>query len=185
MNAKQHCTIGAVTGLVGSYAYLGGNLQPSNLKDVVVPVIVGSVVGSILVDIDSKKSKASQIFNKIVMGSALFLGASFYLNLPIMDSVMSMVKDNFMGNLGLLIVLINLVLGKFSSHRGYTHRWLGTFVAIASAFMAFNKMFAVGYSLGYVLHILADRTTADGKNLKFFKLHLPLTNSKGKFHVSV
>lgn len=184
MTGKQHCTIGTVAGLVGSYVYLGGNLAPKNLATVVAPVVAGAFIGSYIVDIDSKKSKASQAFNKILLWVILGLGATFYLDLPILDKVMSMVRDTGFGNFGLLIVLVNLILGKLSGHRLYTHRWIGTSVAIGSAFMAFNFMFACGYSLGYILHILADRTTADGKNLKFFKVQLPMTNSKGKFHVS-
>ena len=184
MTGKQHCTIGTVAGVVGSYAYLGGDLSPRNIATVVAPVVVGAVIGSYIVDIDSKKSKASQMFNKIITLLVLALGVAFYLDLPVLDKVMSLVKDTAMGNVGLLICLANVVLGKLSGHRLYTHRWIGTVVAIGSAFMAFNFMFACGYALGYILHILADRTTPDGKNLKFFRVQLPMTNSKGKLHVS-
>ena len=184
MTGKQHSTIGLVAGAVGSYAYLGGNLSPSNLATVVAPVLVGSFIGSYLPDIDSKKSKASQVFNKIVLGVVCSLGAAYYLNLPILNEVMGLVRDSFVGNLGLLVFIVNIVLGKLSGHRLYTHRFIGTLVFIGSAFMAFNTVFAVGLAVGYLLHIAADRTTADGKNLKFFKVQLPMTNSKGKLHVS-
>ena len=42
-----------------------GNLSPENLKTLVVPAVVGSALVPDK-DIDSKKSKASQIFNKIL-----------------------------------------------------------------------------------------------------------------------
>lgn len=184
MTGKQHSTIGLVAGAVGSYAYLGGNLSPSNIATVVAPVLVGSFIGSYLPDIDSKKSKASQMFNKIVLGLILSLGVCHYLNVPVLNDVMGIIKNSFLGNLGLMIFLVNTVLGKLSSHRLYTHRWIGTLVFIGSSFMAFNSVFSIGLALGYILHLLADRTTPDGKNLKFFKVQLPMTNSKGKFHIS-
>lgn len=185
MTGKQHSTIGLVAGVVGSYAYLGGDLSPKNLSTVVVPALVGAVVGSYLPDIDSKKSKASQAFNKIVMALVLSLGVAFYLDLPVLDKVLGLAKDTAISNVGMLIFVVNVILGKLSGHRLYTHRWIGTLVAVGSAFMAFNTIFACGYTLGYVLHIVADRTTAAGKDLKFFKVQLPMTNSKGKFHVSL
>lgn len=184
MTGKQHCAIGTTVGVIGSYAYLGGNLSPANLATIAVPVVAGAFIGSYAPDIDSKKSKASQVFNKIVLTLVLALGVGFYLQLPIMDKVLSVVKEGALGNIGLLIFIANLVLGKLSGHRLYTHRWIGTLVAIGSAYIAFNKAFAIGFAVGYLLHILADRTTADGKHLKFFRIQLPMTNSKGRFHVS-
>lgn len=197
MNGKQHGTIGVVAGVgyglalsAKQFSNLGSNasvkeviaLSATVVTTVAAPLVIGSFIGSFAPDIDSKKSKAAQLFNKIVMSLVLALGVSYYLDLPVLSKVMGLVKDTAMGNFGLLLFIVNVVLGKLSSHRGYTHRWIGTSVAIVSAFMAFDKMFAVGYAIGYLLHIAADRTTADGKNLKFFKVHLPMTNSKGKFH---
>lgn len=184
MTGKQHSTIGLVAGAVCSYAYLGGDLSPRNLTTVAVPVLVGSFIGSYMPDIDSKKSKASQMFNKVILGLMLFLGLAHYIDLPIIKEVMGFAKDSVLGNLALLVFLANTVLGKLSGHRLYTHRWIGTLVFVGSALLAFNVEFALGFALGYVLHIVADRTTPDGKNLKFFRVQLPMTNSKGKFHVS-
>lgn len=185
MTGKQHITIGSGLGLVGSYAYLGGNLSPENLKTVVVPAVVGSALGAILVDIDSKKSKASQIFNKILLGIILSLVLGHYLDLPLLDDIMVYTKEGILGNLALFVFLVNVVLGKLSGHRLYTHRWLGTLVFIVSFYLAFSPVVSVGFAVGYISHILADRTTPAGKNLKFFKLQLPMTNSKGKFHISI
>ena len=184
MTGKQHMTIGTAVAAVGTYAYLGGDLSPRNLTTIVVPVLVGSFVGSYMPDIDSKKSKASQVFNKIVLSLILFLGLAHYVNLPIMEQVMGFAKDSVLGNLALLVFLANTVLGKLSGHRLYTHRWIGTLVFVGSVYFAFNLPFAVGFALGYALHLLADRTTAAGKDLKFFRVQLPMTNSRGKFHIS-
>ena len=184
MTGKQHSTIGISAGAIASYTYLGGDFSPVHLVTVVGPVVVGSFIGSYLPDIDSKKSKASQAFNKILLAVILSLGVAHYLELPILEEVMGFVKNTFLGNLGLLMFLVNTVLGKLSGHRLYTHRIVGTGVFVVSSLLAFNSAFAYGLILGYLLHIAADRTTADGKNLKFFRIQLPMTNSKGKLHVS-
>lgn len=185
MTGKQHAMIGAGLGLIGSYVFLKGNLSPSNLKEVVVPIVTGTVLGSYWPDIDSKKSKASQAFNKIVLGLLIVLVLGHYVNLPIIDEVMFYAKGSLLGNLALFLLVVNTILGKLSSHRQYTHRWLGTLVFIVLFYLAFSSIVSIGFGVGYVAHILADRTTAAGKNLNFFRFQLPLTNSKNEFHVSI
>ena len=184
MTGKQHSTIGLGAGALLSYVYLGGNLSPSNIATVVTPVLAGAFIGSYMPDIDSKKSKASQMFSKIVTLLVIALGVAHYVDLSIVTDTLNFAKDSLLSNLALLIFIVNTVLGKLSGHRLYTHRWIGTLVFIGSAFLAFNLEFSLGFALGYILHILADMTTKDGKNLKFFRIQLPMTNSKGKFHLS-
>ena len=185
MTGKQHVAIGTTIGFIGTYYYLGGNFSPSNVKDFALPIIAGSVLGSWAPDVDSKKSKGAQIVNNLILLAVLALSAAHYLNISILNKSVSYVTDTVVGNLGLLIFIVNVLLGRLSSHRQYTHRVIGTAIACVSAYMAFPTYIAVGYIIGYVSHILADRFTAAGKHLNFFRLQLPMFTSKGKFHVSL
>lgn len=185
MTGKQHVAIGTTLGVVGTYVYLGGNLSPSNITTYLTPITIGTIIGAWGPDIDSKKSYASQIFNKVLLAVIIGLVGANYIHVPALDKVLGFAKDGFIGNVGMILFVANLILGKLSSHRQYTHRWLGTLVACVSAYMAFAPYVAIGYIVGYASHILADRTTAAGKNLKFYRFQLPMTNSKGEFHVSL
>lgn len=184
MTGKQHSAIGLGAGTLLTYVYLGGNLSPSNITTVVTPVLAGAFIGSCMPDIDIKRSIASQMFSKVVTLLIALLLFARYVDLSIIKDTLNFINDSLVSNLGLFIFVVNIILGKLSGHRLYTHRWIGTLVFIGSAFLAFNLGFSLGFALGYVLHILADMTTKDGKNLKFFKVQLPMTNSKGQFHLS-
>lgn len=185
MNGKQHATIGATIGMASTYVYLGGNFSPNNITTVAVPVIIGSLLGSWMPDIDSKKSKASQAFNKVILSGMVLLVGGHYLDLDVLNRFIDFGKSTITTNIALMVFLANIILGHLSSHRQYTHRWLGTLVFCASAYLAFNKIVAIGFIIGYISHILADRTTAAGKNLHFFRFQLPMVNSKGQFHISI
>lgn len=211
MNGKQHFSIGTGIGLISSLAYMGGTLDIRNIDinnlnnfslgrfsmdtlsnvtigqavSILVPVTIGSALGSILADIDTDKSKASQIFNKILLGLIVLFSLTYFINPSMLDKFINYGKSSLFSNLGLLIFLINTILGHLSGHRLYTHRWIGTLVFCISSMMAFNRIVAIGFIIGYLSHILADRLTEDGKYLNFFKIQLPMTNSKGEFHVSV
>ena len=79
MKGKEHMMIGTT-----ATATMGiGFLMNNNIGDVVhlVPLIAGGFIGSYMPDIDSRKSKASQVFNKIIMilMVALVMGYSFFI----------------------------------------------------------------------------------------------------------
>ena len=162
MKGKEHMMIGTT-----ATATMGiGFLMNNNIGDVVhlVPLIAGGFIGSYMPDIDSHKSKASQVFNKIIMilMVALVVGYSFGLALSV-DDILNIFKYTSENYLGLVFFCVNTVLGKLSPHRMFTHKILGT--------------------TGYILHIVCDRFSPRGKNLKFFEFKLPCRNSKNKTSV--
>ena len=75
---------------------------------------------------------------------------------------------------------ITTVLGKLSPHRMFTHKWLGTVLFCYSVYLMGNRFLTIGFTMGYILHIVCDRFTPRGKNLKFFEFKLPCKNSKNK-----
>lgn len=184
MTGKQHMTIGTFGATILSLGFLkvsGATINPIALG----AVVAGAAIGSYMPDIDSKKSKASQLFNKIVLGFILFVMGSNVISgvtgLTFIKDLMELTSGSIISNIGLVLFAGLSIAGKLSPHRQFTHKWLGTLAFCLVSFIAFKPFFAVGFSIGYLLHILGDRTTKAGKHLNFFELKLPCQNSKGKF----
>lgn len=179
MSGKEHMTIGTsasiglVIGLIGL-----GNMTIS--FDMIL-LILGGIAGSYMPDIDSHKSTASQIFNKVLMFIiiivALFYCFGIQFNTSYIYSINKLLKLNYKG---VLLFSILTVLGKLSPHRMFTHKWLGTLMFCGSVYLTGNIYLALGFSMGYILHIVCDRFSPRGKNLKFFEFKLPCKNSKNK-----
>lgn len=185
MNGKQHVKIGTTLGIAGTYWYLAGNFSPSNIATYAAPIVIGTVIGAYDPDRDHKKAKAAQVFNKIVLTAIVSVALASYIDIPVLNKLLGFAKDSISGNIGMILFIGNFILGRLSPHRQYTHRILGTLVSCVTAYMAFEPYIAIGYIVGYLSHILADRLTADGKYLDFFRFQLPMTNSKGEFYVSI
>ncbi|MBQ3420456.1 MAG: metal-dependent hydrolase [Romboutsia sp.] len=183
MSGKEHmtigttATIGAAVGLV-----LVGN---STLNISLIILVLGGVIGSYMPDIDSHKSKAAQVFNKLLM-FIIIMYSIFYcfgikLNYDYIDLIHRFIKLDING---VILFSILTILGKLSPHRMFTHKWLGTLLFCYSVYLMDNKYLTLGFSIGYILHIIADRITRNGKYLKFFEFKLPLKNSKNSFSIS-
>lgn len=184
MTGKQHMTIGTFGATFLSIGFLtisGASINPVALG----AVVAGAALGSYMPDIDSKKSKASQMFNKILLGLIVAVMGSNVIaqmtGLTFLSDLMTNATGSLTSNIGLVLFAVLSIAGKLSPHRQFTHKWLGTLLFCVVSFIAFNYFFAIGFSLGYALHILADRTTKAGKHLDFFALRLPCQNSKGEF----
>lgn len=183
MSGKEHMTIGttAVIGMTIALIALGNMEIHFNL----LILILGGVIGSYMPDIDSHKSTASQIFNKIFMILIAFACIFYYFgitfNYKYVHSINKLLNIN---SNGIIVFSILTILGKLSPHRMFTHKWIGTLAFCFSVYLMENKFLFLGFSTGYVLHIIADRITKNGKYLKFFECKLPMRNSKGKFTVS-
>ena len=184
MSGKEHMTIGttAVIGTSVSLIYVGN----MNLSFNLITLIAGGVIGSYMPDIDSRKSKASQVFNKIIMilMVALVMGYSFGLAVSV-DDMVNIFKYTSENYVGLVFFCANTVLGKLSPHRMFTHKILGTTSFCWSVFLIGNKYLALGFTTGYILHIVCDRFSPRGKNLKFFEIKLPCRNSKNKTSIDL
>lgn len=185
MTGKQHMTIGtfgATVLTIGFFKVSGNSIDPIALGS----IVAGAALGSYMPDIDSKKSKASQMFNKILLFLLLALvGSKMIANatgLQFVEKISSIISGSIYANVGLLLFGAVTVAGKLSPHRQFTHKWLGTVLFGIASFMTFNLTFALGFMVGYVLHILADKTTSAGKHLNFFDFKLPCQNSRGDFH---
>lgn len=150
-----------------------------------VPLIIGGFIGSYMPDIDSHNSKARQIFNKILtfLVIAMLLGYVLGVALSVND-VLNFLVSSGKNYFGIIMFCIVTILGKLSPHRMFTHKWLGTILFCTSVYMIGDIYLALGFSMGYILHIVCDRFSPRGKNLKFFEFKLPCKNSKNKTTVT-
>lgn len=183
MSGKEHMTIGtsASVGLVIGLISLGN----INISLNMIILIFGSIAGSYMPDIDSHKSTASQIFNKVLMFIIIIISFFYIFGIKFNTTyIYSINKILNLNSKGLILFSILTVLGKLSPHRMFTHKWLGTLAFCYSVSLMGNEYLSLGFTLGYLLHIIADRITKNGKYLRFFQFKLPLKNSKDKFTIS-
>lgn len=55
-----------------------------------------------------------------------------------------------------------------SPHRMFTHKWLGTLAFCSCVYFIGDTYLALGFSMGYILHIVCDRFSPRGQKLKIF-----------------
>lgn len=185
MSGKQHSTIGVIVAVIlcAVLTVIGSNKL--SVDDSFL-LVIGSFIGSLIVDVDSVKSKFAQKFTKVVtiavwsflaitlVDKYLLAGVSSQ-SFSIISKGLNMIDNRFW----LLCLCIVTTLGKMSPHRQFTHKWFGASLFCVFAYLSFDKIFAFGFILGLVLHLLADKTTKAGLHILNFKL--PLQNSNGNF----
>lgn len=197
MSGKQHVTIGTISAILLAILYVYTNQATFNFSLSVF--ISGSVIGSYIPDIDNHNSIATQFFNKIVIILITFI-TLFYivnnyclyiiigLNLDVVHfntTIDTLLRILNIRKTSLMIFIVILLLSKLSPHRIFTHKWFGTSLFCITTFIMGNIYFACGFTLGYIMHIIADRFfTPNGKYLNFLEFKLPLVNSKGKVKIS-
>lgn len=183
MTGKQHMVIGTTASTT-----MGISLIVNHTISTPMPflcLIAGSFIGSYMPDIDSDKSKASQLFNKILTSLILIFTLTYVTGQALMvENLLNWFNQN-VGNLtGIIMFAVLTVLGKLSPHRMFTHKILGTCLFCYSVYLIGIPYFTYGFIMGYLLHITCDRFTKKGKHLRFFELKLPCKNSRNKTNFS-
>lgn len=183
MSGKVHSRIGVIaTAIFGSIYFIG--VVGSFNSDLMLLLLAGSLVGSLMPDIDSTRSKASQQFTQVLF--YLFAGVGctcLFANMKSLLAGEGLIEASALkeiaassGAFNLLMRFISQIaepqwffwfalivcLGKVSPHRQFTHKWFGTSLFFITAWLSFNKSFCIGFFVGYLLHILADAITPDG-----------------------
>ena len=96
------------------------------------------------------------------------------------NDIFNFLENNIKNCTATIMFCITTILGKLSPHRMFTHKWLGTLMFCGSVYLTGNLYLSLGFAMGYILHIVCDRFSPRGKNLKFFEFKLPCKNSKNK-----
>ena len=162
MSGKEHMTIGtsAAIGLVIGLVFLGNMTLNFNM----IVLIIGGIIGSYMPDIDSHKSTAAQIFNKVLTIAVIIISIFYYCGIKFqMSYIYNFNKFLNLNVEGIVLFSILTILGKLSPHRMFTHKWLGLLLFCLSTYLMGNEFLAVGFTMGYILHIIADRITKNGK----------------------
>lgn len=181
MKGRQHVLIGTTATVATGISLVASGNNVMN----VMPIVIGGVIGSYIPDIDSHKSKASQVFNKLFVIAIVIASILYYLGITLdWEKLIVFLGSSNTKMISIFLFTILTVLGKLSPHRIFTHRWFGTILFFYSVYLMGNSYFTTGFITGYMLHIVADSMTKNGKYLKFFKFKLPCTNSKGKFDIN-
>ena len=183
-SGRTHAAIGLVGAEIFAMFLNSSSSVNFNVTDFAT-IGVGAVVGSLIVDIDSKKSKASQVFNKGLIGFIVILLISRFVevnseSLHLIDFIGRFIKSYLFAILFIALTTVS----HLTSHRVFTHKIVGTVAFALLAVLAFDREFAMAFVIGYVLHLIADELFTK-EDLRFFELRLPLQNSKGEFHVSL
>ena len=170
MKGREHLAIGITATSIMGLAIL--NLDKDQNLNYFIPLISGSIIGSYLPDIDAEKSKASQIFNKVLVITLLLFALIYKMNIT--NNVMEVLSSVIIQNKYSLYFIILITLGKLSPHRMFTHKWFGTMLFFYTIYNIGNIYLTLGFIMGYTLHIVGDRFSANGKHLNFFEFKLPL-----------
>lgn len=183
MRGKEHMIVGTTATATMGIGFLVTKTFDSAIY--LVPLITGGFIGSYMPDIDSHNSKARQVFNKILTFFIISMVLGYILGIALsVNDILNFLQNNIRNYFGIIIFAITTILGKLSPHRMFTHKWLGTMMFCTSVYMIGNIYLALGFFMGYVLHIVCDRFSPRGKNLRFFEFKLPCKNSKNKTTVT-
>lgn len=179
MSGKEHMIVGTTATATMGIGFLVTKTFDSVIY--LIPLIIGGFIGSYMPDIDSHNSKVRQAFNKILtfLIIAIFIGYVLGIMLNVSDIIVFL-QSNFNNYFGAIMFCIVTILGKLSPHRMFTHKWLGTLSFCGCVYFIGNIYLTLGFTMGYILHIVCDRFSPRGKNLKFFEFKLPCRNSKNK-----
>ena len=201
-SGKTHAVIGVDASVIAGYALTMTNftgiesiqaagIQISNTAKFMMPMVTGALLGSLIVDIDSKRSQASQAFAKVltavvisVIGLKLFMkyGIDYKGTTTLAGKYLNMMLSYMTSSKGMLLFATITILGKLSPHRGFTHKWFGTFCFLMAGYLSMNRIMFVGFSIGYVLHLLADNFLTKEK-IHFHRFRLPCQNANGKMNI--
>jgi membrane-bound metal-dependent hydrolase YbcI (DUF457 family) len=181
MMGKTHAVLGSAAALAVT--------KPQSLGELAAVTAV-SVIGSLLVDLDVKSSKANKMLNRIVVftiaAGVITLAADSILKLGINRIVLEHTSSAavFMKPLAVALFLIYAFLLSISGHRGFTHSIAATLMITAFAYCIFSPIVALALVTGYVVHIFFDIFNKKGEQL-FYPLKkrfcLNLCKSDGIF----
>ncbi|MCF6462000.1 metal-dependent hydrolase [Clostridium sp. Cult1] len=155
MTGQTHVAIGIATALTLSIE------QPIENQLIIV---LSSIVGSLVPDLDHPKSKLNQ---KLLLINNNFYRALFYLTFGSIFIYYYLTKGS---KPFILLGIISLLIG-ISSHRGFTHSIVGflvstTIVKICAKNCGLYPIYS-GFIIGYICHLVADFFTPMGIKIFF------------------
>ena len=159
MTGKTHMAVG-----------VGIALSLLHTKD--IKVIIGgtvlALIGSIIVDIDTEKSKGSKLVGEIFVTLVIVLLLGVFLRIKYNVNTLGYITANksiMQMTPALLILLAFVGLGKLSTHRTFTHSLIGIVAFTIPIYMLVGPLY-IWFLIGYGVHIIAD--LLNKKNVRLF-----------------
>lgn len=149
MTGKTHMAVGVGAATI---------MLPSNDIKSILGGTALAVVGSLIVDIDTHKSKGftflKNLFGCTIILAILGLIVKNKFNINIFNYI-TQNKELTKIFPALVILLILIVLGAKSPHRSFTHSIIGFILFTIPIYMMTGELFK-WFAIGYVTHILTD-----------------------------
>lgn len=170
---------------------MGANLvalsvvRPYSISGLLVTVLSASL-GGMLPDVDLKDSIPDKIFDRLMVSLitiiCLFLILKYGFNIDLYDVILD--YNSFFGyfiSAGVFIFMA--YLGSKTSHRSFTHSFLGLLIYTSILSYGFNSNIFIPFSLGYSSHLVLDFFNLKGVSLFYpskTKFGVKLCESSGK-----
>lgn len=149
MTGKTHMAVGVGAATI---------MLPSNDMKSILGGTALAVVGSLIVDIDTHKSKGftflKNLFGCTIILIILGLIVKNKFNINILNYI-TQNKELTKIFPALVILLILIVLGAKAPHRSFTHSIIGFILFTIPIYMMTGELFK-WFAIGYAFHILAD-----------------------------
>lgn len=155
MTGKTHIAIGVTVGLILSDG------QPVENK---IILVLSAALGSLVPDLDHPKAKLNQ---KLLIFKNKLYSSLFYFALAAGFACLFLFSGNFVFK---LLGILSFLIGT-SNHRGFTHSIIGFLlfswmVKLVTSDYQLNSIY-LGFTTGYMLHLIADFFTLKGIKLFF------------------
>ena len=117
MKGRQHVLIGTTATVATGIGLISSGSSVIN----VIPIVIGGVIGSYIPDIDSHKSKAAQIFNKLFVILIVALAILYCLGMTLdLERFIGFLDTDDPKTVAVFIFTVVTILGKLSPHRMFT-----------------------------------------------------------------
>lgn len=149
MSGKTHAVVGTSTAL--------WILGSTNIIVLVGGVIL-ALIGSLIPDIDLKKSIGGKITTRILTVITLIIIINSIIQKKFDTNMISNIASNSIirGMIpSLVILLVLVVVGKISSHRGFTHSILSMLIYSIVIGSLVGRL-SLWFTIGYATHLLID-----------------------------
>ncbi|MBQ6495105.1 MAG: metal-dependent hydrolase [Bacilli bacterium] len=159
-------------------------LQPKTVPELLITVGT-STIGALLPDVDLKDSTSDKIFDRLMTSLITIIIMSIIINYFFNINIYNKIKEyNNIYNyiICITIFIIMSYLGSKTSHRSFTHSFLGLFIYSIILSYSFSNKIVITYFISHLSHIILDLLNMKGIALFYplkFRLSLKLCEVKG------
>ena len=161
MTAKTHIAAGTCLTVLMT--------NPDNIKYLTLG-IAGSVIGSIIPDIDSKNSETNQLFNKVTIITILtiiicsLIEYFFHIGLYKLIFKKNNIEEIIITS---ILFFVMCIIGSRTNHRSFTHSIIGLIIYSYITTISLPRIVVISFIIGYISHIFLDLFNHKGIRLLY------------------